>query len=1144
MRKLQRKAVWCLCALAAWAGPLRADDPAVAIRGQALRVDIRGRAATTTMEITYVNYTDQQREAVFRWRMAADAAVHDLAMWVDGMRSPGAILTRVKARAIYREIVEARRDPALLEGLGGGAWNLRVFPIPPEGTQKVQIVFSQVLQARDGWVTYQGPRVMPPSTVDEAQDFDFSAVIRCPGGVKDIKTGAHKLGVQRGDRGAVTVGFRDEVFKLSNPVVFSYKPGAGAAGPAVFAPKDGPAYFAATFPPAKALPKGKPRPRTVVVTIDTSESMKGPPATAARVGATAIVKRLKPADRFNIVLAGSDVRLWKDKPVAADKENIAAAVKLLASPEPRGGTDLAAGLRAAESFNAEPDRAFLLYVFSDGMDAIGAGPATRPAKDKAKPARKSVPVAPGPNAQVHWFQIAVGEEASEAMAPDRRIFVWTIGNSEDLVEGLAESLAIAGNPMISDVRVACKDAAGRPVAVGISELRPHLPITICGRFDKSQVLTASVSCRVDGKAASAQYRIALPDPRKAAGGPHAAGAALSKVWAHLEAERMFAAMRRGKPAVADLGALIAHSRKHRVLTRATAMLVLENDKDYLRRGIGRKVSFLPEGSTLARRRAELAKGAQEPPLPRTVKRIARMKARAKELRRVGRYIRAAETLDRVVVLDSTQFAARSEAGLLREFAALQLALEQDKDRAAGAEDEPTGPWHEGLLPDEPVELIPAVGLKEVRLRNSVPTAPLIDKKTREKLDIRIKELDFNGTPFKEAIAFLRDASGLTILVRWREVENERIEETDKITRLKMKNVTVEQAMRAVLDQVGGRGRLASYARKGVVTIRSWSALPMLTRVYDVRDLIPAIVGRWDRRVWRWGHDSGGLFGDDGGLFGDDDDGWPEDDAPRGPLRLSGPRPEEADRTRTYDIPDLVLELPTDAASWRGDLRARRTRTSGGLFGDDDDDDDYPTDRDLAETLTEMIRESIAPSSHPDIERASLHLFRGLMVITQDYQAHLAIEKLLAGLRSKLKGSRYVSADMSGSGNPFPEQMFTEDGHITQWVEQLLAAARGGKLSKFSSVRIAEAGGRRFARIGGIWFDLSLTRAARVYLVERATEANAALLETAPDLRACFRLGKSVVVRAGAKTAVTLDELGLSKAASPDLKKIIRAFGEK
>ena len=135
----------------------------------------------------------------------------------------------------------------------------------------------------------------------------------------------------------------------------------------------------------------------------------------------------------------------------------------------------------------------------------------------------------------------------------------------------------------------------------------------------------------------------------------------------------------------------------------------------------------------------------------------------------------------------------------------------------------------------------------------------------------------------------------------------------------------------------------------------------------------------------------------------------------------------------------------------------------------------------------------------------------------------------------------VSARISDRPEPFPEQMFTEDGHITPWVEQLLAVAKAGRLSKFSSVRVVKVGARRFARIGGIWFDVSLTRAARVYLVERATKAAASLLEAAPDLRPCFRLGKSVIVAADAETAVALDELGLSETESPDLKKIVKAF---
>jgi hypothetical protein len=42
-------------------------------------------------------------------------------------------LGRDEARAIYEEIVRTRRDPALLEYIGRGAFQARIFPIPLGG---------------------------------------------------------------------------------------------------------------------------------------------------------------------------------------------------------------------------------------------------------------------------------------------------------------------------------------------------------------------------------------------------------------------------------------------------------------------------------------------------------------------------------------------------------------------------------------------------------------------------------------------------------------------------------------------------------------------------------------------------------------------------------------------------------------------------------------------------------------------------------------------------------------------------------------------------------------------------------------------------------------------------------------------------
>jgi hypothetical protein len=76
---------------------------------------------------------------------------------VDGTPIEGKILDADEARQIYEDIVRRRRNPALLEYVGRGAVQARVFPIPPGGSRKIELEYSEVLPVDNGLVRYVYP---------------------------------------------------------------------------------------------------------------------------------------------------------------------------------------------------------------------------------------------------------------------------------------------------------------------------------------------------------------------------------------------------------------------------------------------------------------------------------------------------------------------------------------------------------------------------------------------------------------------------------------------------------------------------------------------------------------------------------------------------------------------------------------------------------------------------------------------------------------------------------------------------------------------------------------------------------------------------------------------------------------------------
>jgi hypothetical protein len=69
-------------------------------------------------------------------------------MWVGDTPVKAELVEANKAREIYMSIVRQSQDPGLLEYLGSDLFQARIFPVPPNGDQKIAIAFTSVC-ARD-----------------------------------------------------------------------------------------------------------------------------------------------------------------------------------------------------------------------------------------------------------------------------------------------------------------------------------------------------------------------------------------------------------------------------------------------------------------------------------------------------------------------------------------------------------------------------------------------------------------------------------------------------------------------------------------------------------------------------------------------------------------------------------------------------------------------------------------------------------------------------------------------------------------------------------------------------------------------------------------------------------------------------------
>src|SRR5688572_14872106 len=119
-----------------------------------VKVDVRtaGDLAITSVEHTFYNPSDQNREATFRFPVPEGALLTGLAMEVHGEMMEGEIVEREKAREVYEKIVDSMQDPALLEWEEGNWFKLRVFPVEAQAEKRVIIRYaSPLVSGAAGW---------------------------------------------------------------------------------------------------------------------------------------------------------------------------------------------------------------------------------------------------------------------------------------------------------------------------------------------------------------------------------------------------------------------------------------------------------------------------------------------------------------------------------------------------------------------------------------------------------------------------------------------------------------------------------------------------------------------------------------------------------------------------------------------------------------------------------------------------------------------------------------------------------------------------------------------------------------------------------------------------------------------------------
>ena len=340
-----------------------------------LRVDttIDNQAATTRVVQEFQNSTKRDLECTYIFPLPKGAAIREFAMYIGGKRMKGELLESDKARHIYEEIVRRAKDPGLLEYMDGSLLRLRIFPVPANGTQKVEIEYTELLPADGGLAEYVFPLRVGDKASKTLDDFTVAVRIRSRAAIKSVYSPTHDVGVSRPNDHEAVAGMEKKAAVLDRDFHLFYTLSEKDFGLNLMTYRPDPAQpgmFLMLISPKSEINDDQRLPRDVALVLDTSGSMKGEKMEQARRALKFSVEKLDRKDRFAIVsfstMAQSFAEGWTDAGDDARKK----AAEWIDKMEAAGGTNISEALAKVFALPYDENRPATVLFLTDGRPTV------------------------------------------------------------------------------------------------------------------------------------------------------------------------------------------------------------------------------------------------------------------------------------------------------------------------------------------------------------------------------------------------------------------------------------------------------------------------------------------------------------------------------------------------------------------------------------------------------------------------------------------------------------------------------------------------------------------------------------------------------------------------------------------------------
>ena len=566
--------------------------------------EVQDGFARTVVEEEFENETSRTLEGKFVFPLPPDASISRLALYVGDELMEGEVVERPLAARVFRAIVDDTvrpRDPAILEQGSGSTVSLKIFPIPAKGKRRVILAYDQALSGRGEHVRYVYPLSLGADRATPIDDFSLSVVVKDSAAALGSAMAAGYDASLRADEQGIVASYSAKRFAPSTDFVLRYTRTESAAASLSWSPgpkgapsRDGEqaaGYFAVRLRAAANGAAARASHAARAFVMDASHSQSAETLDAAIQVVKAALAGLDPEDRFTVLACDSACVSYPEDGLArAGDDAIAGAASWMAKRAPAGSSDLAGALLDAASRLSEAGGGQVVY--------LGDGVATSGELGLAAITGRVRPGLRGLDAHFVGVGPSVDEAALSALAHAVSGTYERLATGDALAARAAEIARTLDAPVLRGARLVLPEGAFDVHPAKLPPLRLGQELQVFGRFrpkaQEPQGDTVPAALRPEDEARHG--RGPLREVRLSGevdGEPHeivrsldwdralaAPSPAVHALWARSKIRAL--EIEGGPEATKEIVRL---STVHHVLSRSTALLVLENERMFVETGV-------------------------------------------------------------------------------------------------------------------------------------------------------------------------------------------------------------------------------------------------------------------------------------------------------------------------------------------------------------------------------------------------------------------------------------------------------------------------------------------------------------------------------------------------------------------------------